>query len=89
MTPWSWWAGVPGEECYDLAMDCPTREAAIREALREVRPGDKFQVVEARSSEAAKHEGSDFVPFLRTRNHEVLIAGPTPIAAFGGKTDAE
>lgn len=87
MTPWSWWAGRPGEDLYDLASDCPTREAAIREALRSVESGEQFRIVEARSSEAAKHEGSDFVPFLRTRNHEVLTAGPTPAPqAAGGET---
>lgn len=77
MTPWRWWAGALGEPCYDLASDCPTREEAIQEALRNVAVGDQFRIVEARSSEAAKYEGSDLVPFLRTRNHEVLTAGPT------------
>jgi len=78
MSPWSWWAGVPGERTYDLACDCATREDAIREGLRELQPGERFQIIEARSSEAAEHEGSDCVPFLRTRNHEILTAGPVP-----------
>ena len=75
MTPWRWWAGHPGEHTYDLAGDCATREDAIREAVRELSPGERFQIIEARSSEDVRHEGSDCVPFLRTRNHEVLTAG--------------
>lgn len=78
MTPWRWYAGIIGEWTYDLACDCPSREAAIAEANRELKPGDQFQIIEARSSEAAKHEGSDCVPFLRTRNHEVLTVGARP-----------
>jgi hypothetical protein len=89
MTPWSWWAGDPDEDAYDLACDCPTREAAIREALRMVAPGGQFQVIEARSSEAAEHEGSDLVPFLRTRNHEILTAGPTTHPADVSSTGEE
>jgi len=77
MTPWRWWAGALGEPCYDLASDCATREAAIQEALRNVAVGEQFRIVEARSSEAAKYEGPDLVPFLRTRNHEILTAGPS------------
>lgn len=76
MTPWSWYAGHPGEHTYDLACDCASRDDAIRGALRELDAGETFQVIEARSSEAREHEGSDCVPFLRTRNHEILIAGP-------------
>jgi hypothetical protein len=83
MTPWSWYAGHPGEFTYDLAVDCASREDAIREALRELSAGETFQVIEARSSEASKHEGSDCVPFLRTRNHEVLTAGPHLLAEAG------
>jgi hypothetical protein len=74
MTPWRWFVGIPGEESYDLACDVATRDEAVREALTQLRPGDRFQVVEARSSESVKHEGG-IVPFLRTRNHEVLTAG--------------
>ncbi len=75
MTPWSWWAGSPGEQSYDIA-EASTRDEVIRMACRELGPGDTFQIIEARSSEAAKHEGSDCVPFLRTRNHEILTVGP-------------
>jgi hypothetical protein len=74
MTPWSWWAGHVGEHSYDIA-DGDTREAVIEAAERELEPGETFQIIEARSSEAAKHEGSDYVPFLRTRNHEIRTVG--------------
>lgn len=76
MTPWRWWAGEIGADTYDLAGDCASREDVIRQACRELKPGEQFQIIEARSSGAIKHEGSDCVPFLRTRNHEVLTAGP-------------
>jgi len=78
MTPWRWFAGHPGEYNYDIACDCASREEVIREALRNLGPGDTFQIIEARSSDAIKHEGSDCVPFLRTRNHEILTAGVRP-----------
>jgi hypothetical protein len=74
MTPWGWYAGELDELTYDLACDEPTREAAIREACRNLRPGEQFQIVEARSSTDRKYEGSDCVPFLRTRNKEILTA---------------
>lgn len=76
MTPWAWWAGSPGEETYDIACEVPTREEAIREALRSLGPGDKFQIIEARMSEDKRYEGADFVPFVRTRNHEIMTVGP-------------
>lgn len=76
MTPWRWWAGEVGENTYDLACDHATRDGAIQEAARQLKPGEQFQIVEARSSESIKHEGSDCVPFLRVRNHEVLTVTP-------------
>lgn len=76
MTPWAWWAGEPSEETYDLACEKPTREAAIAEAMRQLNRGEQFRIIEARASTAAKYEGADFVPFMRTRNHEVLTVGP-------------
>lgn len=85
MTPWSWWAGEIGEDCYDLACECKTREEAIQQALRRVSVGERFNIVEARSSEAKEHEGSDLVPFLRTRNAEVLTAGPTLLRTLAGQ----
>lgn len=75
MTPWRWWAGYIGSYTYDLACDCASREEAIGHALGELKPGEEFEIIQARSSEAREHEGSDFVPFLRTRNSEVLTAG--------------
>lgn len=74
MTPWSWWAGEIGAETYDLACEEPTREAAIYTASQLLDPGTEFEIIEARSSTAAKYEGADFVPFVRSRNHERLIA---------------
>lgn len=79
MTPWAWWAGEIDDDVYSLAMEEPTREAAIREASRLLRPGDQFRIVEARSSTDRRYEGSDFVPFLRTRNNEIVTVGPVKV----------
>ena len=84
MTPWSWWAGELDAETYDLACDVPTREAAVVEASRQLKSGDTFQIIEARSSEDRRHEGSDLVPFLRTRNHEIITVGPVVASAGTG-----
>lgn len=78
MTPWSWWAGELDADAYDLAAEEPTREAAIQVASRQCKPGEKFQIIEARSSTDIKYEGADLVPFLRTRNHEIITVGPVP-----------
>ncbi len=72
MTPWSWYAGEVDEFAYDLACDEPTREAAINAAVIQLEVGDQFQIIEARSSEAKRYEGDDTIPFLRTRNHELV-----------------
>ena len=71
-TNWSWYAGLVGEWSYELAVEMPTREAAIREALRNTDEGDEIQVIEAQMSTAAKYDGHDAVPFTRTRNHELI-----------------
>lgn len=75
MTPWTWFAGNLGDDVYDLA-EADTREKVIASALDAstgwLKPGDQFRIVEARSSTAKKYEGSDFVPFLRTRNAEII-----------------
>lgn len=78
MTPWRWFAGELGDWIYDLACDEPSRDAAILTALRTgcLKPGDRFRVIEARSSEAKAHDGEDCVPFLRTRNEEIVVVGP-------------
>lgn len=70
--PWAWYWKHADDESY--GEECPTREAVIAAAHREVRPGETFEIVEARMSESVEHEGSDFIPFLRSRNHEVLTA---------------
>ncbi len=71
MTPWTWFAGNLDDDVYDLA-EADNREKVIEVASRQLPPGDQFRIVEARSSTAKKYEGSDFVPFLRTRNQEVI-----------------
>lgn len=76
MTPWSWWAGVPGEDIYDVACEEPTREACILTACQLLDPGDTFRIVEARSSTAMKYDEAESVPFVRQRNHETLTVGP-------------
>lgn len=78
MTPWTWFAGNLDDDVYDLA-ESGTREKVIATALDAstgwLKPGDQFRIVEARSSTAKKYEGSDFVPFLRTRNEEIVTVG--------------
>lgn len=74
MSPWCWYWKEADDEAY--GEECPSREAVITSALRELEPGEVFEIVEARMSEAAEHEGSDFIPFLRSRNGETLIVGP-------------
>lgn len=75
MTPWTWFAGNLDDDVYDLAEE-DTREKVIEAALDAstgwLKPGDQFRIVEARSSTAKKYEGADFVPFLRTRNSEIV-----------------
>lgn len=75
MTPWTWFAGNLDDDVYDLA-EADTREKVIAAALDAstgwLKPGAQSRIVEARSSTAKKYEGSDFVPFLRTRNKEII-----------------
>lgn len=78
MTPWRWWAREPGDDTYDLACDEPTREAVIQEASRHLKPGDRFEIIEARASEDRRYEGSDLVPFLRIRNGETVTVAASP-----------
>lgn len=75
MSPWSWWAGEIDEIGYSLGEE-NTREEIIRVVSSWMKPGDQFRIVEARASSDKQYEGSDFVPFLRTRNHEVITVGP-------------
>ncbi len=80
MTPWKWRFGYHDgfDTCEAYVSDFPNREAAIAAALRETLPGERFHIIEARSSESMKHEQADVIPFLRTRNHEILTNGPLP-----------
>lgn len=81
MTPWRWWAGELDDDVYNLAVDEPTRDAAISAACRELKAGDRFRIIEARSSTDRRYEGSDFVPFVRTRNAEIVTVGPREVPA--------
>ncbi len=73
MTPWRWWYGDnESEYCSDFA----TRAEAIAAGQRDTPIGEEFHIIEARSSESTKHEYADTIPFLRTRNHEILMNGP-------------
>lgn len=74
-SPFAWYWKFPDDEGY--GEECASREAVIAAALKEVLPGEAFEIIEARMSTAREHEGADIVPFTRSRNHEVLIA-PTP-----------
>jgi hypothetical protein len=80
MTPWAWYWKHEGDEGY--GEECSSREAVIAAAHREVDPGATFEIVEARMSESLKYEGDDFIPFLRSRNQEVLTA-PEPTGGGG------
>lgn len=71
MTPWTWFAGEIDEDVYDLA-EGDSREKVIEAAMKHLSVGDQFRIIEARSSIAKKYEGSDFIPFLRTRNAEII-----------------
>lgn len=77
MTPWRWWWLEEGDEPQGgWQGDCDTREDAIANAQRELPRGARFYVMEARSSEDMRYEGSECVPFLRTRGKELLTNGP-------------
>lgn len=89
MTPWSWWAGELDAETYDLACEEKSREDAIQVASRLMKTGERFQIIEARSSEDRKHERSGFVPFLRTRNHEIITVGPVVALGTSGTGGGE
>lgn len=73
----SWWAGLIGEEAYDLASEELTREAAIYTASELLAPGERFQVIEAALSDDSRYEGAEVVPFVHARNYEVVtVTGP-------------
>lgn len=76
MTPWQWWWIEEGEDEHGgWRGEHDTRAQAVNEAQRDLPGGTAFYVIEARSSEAIEHEGSECVPFLRTRNKERLVTG--------------
>ena len=70
MTPWAWWAGHIGED-YEIA-EASSRDAVIQAARREIAPSAPFQIIEARSSTDRHFDGADVIPFVRTRNHEII-----------------
>ncbi|WP_404711535.1 hypothetical protein [Sphingomonas sp. MMS24-J13] len=83
MSPWRWWVGFDedGEpETYNIG-EVGSRVQAIALGQRETRAGDRFWIIEARSSEDMRHEGADSVPFLRKRNRESFVNGPTAAGA--------
>jgi len=84
MTPWTWHAGNLDDDVYDLAEE-PTRQRVIEVASLYLAEGDQFRIIEARSSTDAKYEGADFVPFLRTRNAEIITVG---LKDNGGNNDS-
>lgn len=71
MSPWSWMWRERGDDLWGC--EEATRESCIASAERELGPGTHYEIIEARMSEAAKHEGSDEIPLLRTRNKEARI----------------
>lgn len=78
MTLWEWWwLEYDGQEQEGWQPGGEDRAETIAMAQREVPRGGQFLIIEARSSSAACYEGADWVPFLRTRNREMLTNGPT------------
>lgn len=83
MTGWEWFAGGYGDVEYDgvyPAGGCATKDDAIAELARQgIEPVDGrqlFYVIEARSSTAKRHYvDPEVIPFVRTRNHELLDLG--------------
>lgn len=69
-TPWKWWVAQAGEN-WGYTGECDTREAAIAEG-RLLWPDEDLQILEGQMSTAQKYEGSDSVPFIKTRNHEIV-----------------
>jgi hypothetical protein len=84
MTGWEWWAGDIDDDDYCLEGGCSSKAEVVRNVSRYMKPGDQFRIIEARSSTDRRYEGSDMVPFLRTRNKEVITVGPASVE----RTDA-
>lgn len=76
MTPWQWWWLEAGDDEHGgWRGEHDTREMALKDAESALPSGAQFYVIEARSSTAGEHEGSECVPFLRTRNRDFLTNG--------------
>lgn len=73
-TDWLWFAGIRNELEYYLAVEMPSREAAIIKGMQLAVDGEEIQIVEARMSTAAKYESGayDEIPFTHTRNFEII-----------------
>jgi hypothetical protein len=85
MTPWQWWATPTfcrGEGEWMLG-EFESREDAIRAANHEFRPGTSFSIIEARASTDARHfdGNADIIPFVRTRNEEILTTSRKAVSA--------
>lgn len=87
MTGWEWWAGDMDDDGYALEGACQTKEELIRRVSRYMKTGDQFRIIEARSSTDRRYEGSDFVPFLRTRNKEIITVGPVAVDAAEARAE--
>jgi hypothetical protein len=87
MSPWAWYWKHAEDEVY--GEECASREAVIAAAEKELVPGEPFEIVEARMSEARQHWESDYIPFLRIRNHESITVGQTTTAAETGAVGTE
>lgn len=81
MTPWQWWATDVFSESEGTWSEgeFADKGSAIA-AGRKAFPGEHFYIIEARSSEARKHEGADVMPFLKRRNKELVYNPPAPPA---------
>lgn len=82
MTRWEWFAGSYADVEYEGVYSSggfACRDDAIVELARqgiEALDGQLlFYVIEARSSTAMRHEGADVVPFVRSRNLQLLDLG--------------
>lgn len=72
---WEWHVGEINGDCYDIGCS-NSREAAIEAGMRHVGYGESFQIIEAISAGDDHPDWSeDWVPFLQTRNHEIITKG--------------
>lgn len=73
---WEWQVGrCDGENHYDIGCG-NSREDAIKQGMATVDPDESFQIIEAISAGDDHPDWSeDWVPFLQTRNHEIITKG--------------